>query len=69
MTAFRDTYQSNTTLLVEEVEKRDEAIKRQASEIEYLTSKLDETSKLFQTNMSICAEQQNKIRVTTEQNA
>lgn len=68
MTAFRDTYQSNTAILVEEVEKRDQTIRQQTGEIEYLTKKLDEASKLFHDNLSICAEQQNKLKVITEQN-
>jgi len=38
-------------------------MKRQAGEIQYLTGKLEEASKLFHDNLSICAEQQNKIKM------
>jgi hypothetical protein len=56
-------------MLVDEVEKRDATIKYQTSEIEYLTGKLDEAIKLYHSNLSINAEQQNIIKVTSEQNA
>lgn len=69
MAAFRETYETNTTVLVNEVEKRDDQIKTQKSEIEYLTVKLEEATSLFQSNLAICAEQQNKIKVTVAQNA
>ena len=51
------------------MEKRDATIKYQTSEIEYLTGKLDEAIKLYHSNLSINAEQQNIIKVTSEQNA